>query len=139
MKGSATPLFFGTPFYLSPELVRIVAPDGRADLFSLGCVLYEMVAGKKPFHGDTPVAVLFSIVQDNPDMGLIPDGPEWKRLRDVIIRALQKKPEDRYPDAGAMRADLELALKELGESADWAIGPSQDGAGPRMHPRQRET
>jgi hypothetical protein len=59
-------------------------------------------------------------------MASIPDGPEWTRLRDVITRALKKNRKDRYPDAGAMRAGLELALKDLGESADWTPPPSRE-------------
>jgi eukaryotic-like serine/threonine-protein kinase len=123
----------GTPSYMSPEAALGEAVDGRTDLFSLGCVIYELVAGKKPFHGVTPVATMFKIIQDDPDMGLMPDAPEWKRLRGVITRALQKKQENRHPDAGAMHADLQRALEELGESADWVPVPSRDAAGPRMH------
>jgi serine/threonine-protein kinase len=115
----------GSPSYMSPQAALFESSDGRSDLFSLGCVLYEMVAGRKPFEGDTPVATLFRVINEPQDMGFIPDGTEWKHLRDVIARALQKKPEDRYPDAGAMRADLALALKELGDSADWTPPRSQ--------------
>jgi serine/threonine-protein kinase len=117
MKPGWTGLLLGTPSYLSPEQVRCQAFDGRTDLFSLGCVLYEMVAGEKPFGGEASSALLSKIISEQPDMESIPHGPEWERLRGVITRALQKKPEDRYPDASAMRTDLELALKELGDSA----------------------
>jgi serine/threonine-protein kinase len=92
-----------------------------------------MVTGRKPFHSDDLIAIFYGTVHESPEMGLIPDGPEWKRLRDVITHALQKKPEDRYPDAGAMRADLELALKELGDSADWVAWPSGSPGPTRLH------
>jgi hypothetical protein len=73
-------------------------------------------------------ALLLKILNEEPEMGLIPQGPEWQRLRAVITRALQKKPEDRYPDARAMRNDLELALRALGDAADWTPPPSQEPA-----------
>ncbi len=78
-----------------------------------------MVAGRKPFRGESLPELMFKVIKEDAEMGPIPDGPEWQRLRAVITRALQKKPEDRYPDAGAMRADVELALQELGGSAAW--------------------
>jgi serine/threonine protein kinase len=109
-----------TQFDLSPEIASGAACDGRSDLFSVGCLLYEMVTGQKPFRDESAAALVSKVITEEPDMALIPDGPEWKRLRGVITRALQKKPEDRYPDAGAMRADLELALEELRDSAEWS-------------------
>jgi eukaryotic-like serine/threonine-protein kinase len=109
----------GTPSYMSPEQVMGLTPDGRGDLFSLGCVLYEMVVGEKAFRDDTFPAIAFSTLKEEPGMRPIPDGPACHRLRGVILRALRKKPEDRYPNAPAMRADLELARNELGDSADW--------------------
>jgi serine/threonine-protein kinase len=124
-----TGLFLGTPSYMSPEIVRGGGGfDGRTDLFSLGCVLYEMVTGQKPFRGEPVTALLFKIISEEPDPALIPQGPEWERLRGVITRALQKNPEDRYPDARAMRNDLELALRALGDAADWTPPPSQEPA-----------
>jgi len=133
MKGTRPPFFFGTPFYLSPELLRGDVFDGRSDLFSLGCVLHELVTGSRPFRSEDPKAIFYKVVHEDPEMELIPTGPEWKRLHDVITRALQKNPEDRYPNAGALRMDLELALKELGESAAWTPVLSRGAAGPRMH------
>ncbi len=115
----------GTPAYMSPEQASGHKIDGRSDIFSLGVVLYEIVVGQTPFHAESLPALLFKVLKEEPDMALIPGGPEWKRLRGVITRALQKKREDRYPDAAAMRADLELALKELGDSADWTPPRSQ--------------
>jgi serine/threonine-protein kinase len=120
----------GTPAYMSPQQATGHAVESRTDLFSLGIVLYEMVAGQKPFRGESLPELMFKIIKEEPEMGPIPDGPEWQRLRGVIMRALQKKPEDRYPDAGAMRADLELALKELGGSANWTPPPSREPVGP---------
>jgi serine/threonine protein kinase len=128
--GSSMVAALAVPFYLSPELATGTAFDSRADLFSVGSVLYEMVTGRKPFDDSSKVGVLFKILTQEPDLGPIPDGPEWKQLRSVITRALQKKPQDRYPDAAAMRDDLGAALKELGDSADWAPPPSGEPTDP---------
>jgi eukaryotic-like serine/threonine-protein kinase len=98
-------MLVGTPNYMSPEQARSGELDGRSDLFSMGLILYE--------------AVLFKIVNEAPDLRLLPRGPEWERLRAIVTRALQKRPEDRYPDARSMSADLLEALRELGGTGDW--------------------
>jgi actin-like ATPase involved in cell morphogenesis len=108
----------GTADYMSPEQVKGLGIDGRSDLFSVGCVLYELVAGRRPFHSDKLVAIFYKIIHSEPDMGLITEGSQWERLRSVITRALKKNAGDRYPDALAMSKDLELALKELGEKVE---------------------
>ena len=115
----------GTPNYMSPEQARGGALDGRSDLFSAGLILFELVTGEKAYQADSVVALLFKIVQEDPDFEGIPKGEPWKRLRAVLRRSLQKKPEDRYPDARAMAADLELALRDLGGSFDPAAGADQ--------------
>jgi serine/threonine-protein kinase len=115
----------GTPNYMSPEQARGAALDGRSDLFSAGLILFELVTGEKAYAADSVVAVLFKIVQEEPDFDRIPRGAAWTRLRAVLQRSLQKKPEDRYPDARAMAADLELALQDLGGSFDPVAGADQ--------------
>jgi eukaryotic-like serine/threonine-protein kinase len=127
--GTRTARRWGAPSYLSPELVLGLASDPRTDLYSVGCVLYELVTGTTPFLADSPQDVGYAILHHNPEMTLVPNGPEWQRLRLVIARALQKRPEDRYCDAAAMREDLELALSALGGSADWIAAPSPGGVG----------
>jgi serine/threonine-protein kinase len=123
--GTRTARRWGVLSYLSPELVLARACDARTDLYSVGCVLHEMVTGGTPFRADSPHDLGYAILHHNPEMGLVPNGPEWQRLRLVIMRALQKKPEDRYRDAAAMREDLERALGALGSSADWTPPPTQ--------------
>jgi serine/threonine-protein kinase len=115
----------GTPNYMSPEQARGGTLDGRSDLFSAGLILFELVTGDKAYEADSVVALLFKIVQEDPDFERIPKGEPWKRLRAVLRRSLQKKPEDRYPDARAMAADLEQALRDLGGSFDPAAGADQ--------------
>ena len=98
----------GTVGYMSPEQVSGVAADARSDIFSLGCVLYEIVAGARPFAGRTHGEVLAAILRDEP-----PDlsgGPLPAELVGVIRHCLQKKPEQRFQSA----RDLAFALKAIG-------------------------
>ncbi len=110
----------GTPNYMSPEQVRAAGVDGRSDLFSAGLILYELVTGEKAYKGDSVVALLYKIAHEDPDLKLLPREAEWDRLRQVLARALEKDPEQRYPDSHAMIADLEHALRDLGGTTNWA-------------------
>ncbi|WP_242346527.1 protein kinase domain-containing protein, partial [Anaeromyxobacter terrae] len=99
----------GTPAYLAPEQARGAALDGRADLYALGCVLYELVAGRPPFAAPSPMAVVSAHLSQAPPL-LASVAPGVSRaFADVVHRALQKRPEDRFPSADAMREAL-LAL-----------------------------
>jgi eukaryotic-like serine/threonine-protein kinase len=119
-------MLVGTPNYMSPEQAKGGELDGRSDLFSVGLILYELVTGEKAYRGNTIVAVLFKIANEAPDLGLLPPGAQWEKLRAIVTRALQRKPEDRYPDARSMSAELREALRELGGSGDW-MTPSDQG------------
>jgi hypothetical protein len=113
-------LLVGTPNYMSPEQVKARPVDGRSDLFSAGLILYELVTGEKAYQGDSVVALMYKIAHEDPDLALIPRGPQWERLRDVLGRGLAKDPDDRYATAADMAADLALALQDLGGSIDGA-------------------
>ena len=115
----------GTPNYMSPEQARGGEIDARSDLFSVGLMLYELVTGEKAFRAEAVVAVIYKILHEEPDLGLIPKGPQWERLRAAIARALAKKREDRYPDARTMSSDLLAALSDLGGSMDWMAPADQ--------------
>jgi serine/threonine-protein kinase len=125
----------GTPNYMSPEQVRAGAVDGRSDLFSVGLILYELVTGERAFRGDSIVTLLFKIVHEAPDLSLIPRGDQWERLRAVLIRAIAREPEERYPDARKMAAELSEALKELGGTADPTTAASDLALLVRARPR----
>jgi serine/threonine protein kinase len=115
----------GTPNYMSPEQASAGEIDGRSDLFSAGLILYELVTGEKAFQADSLVAILYKILHEAPDLGLIPEGRQWERLRAVLMRALARRADDRYPDARAMSADLAQALSDLGGTLDWTAPADQ--------------
>jgi eukaryotic-like serine/threonine-protein kinase len=108
-----TAAILGTASYLSPEQAQGLPVDGRSDIYSLGGVLFEMVTGRPPFLGDSPVAVASKQVleQPIPPSRLNPDvTPD---LDAVILRALAKNPANRYQSAEEMRADLDRAKRGL--------------------------
>jgi serine/threonine-protein kinase len=109
-------LIVGTPFYMSPEQALGRPVDARSDLFSLGVVLYEALAGKRPFEGESVTETMMNIImQEAPDLAVtVPSLPS--SLVDVVNRALQKKPERRFGSAGEMvdalaRVDFKPAAK----------------------------
>lgn len=93
---------FGTPSYMSPEQVAGKPLDTRSDIFSLGVMLYEMIAGKKPFTGDSVVTITYNIVNTNPTSP--PGAPPY--LVGVINKALAKNPDDRYVSVDDMAQDI---------------------------------
>ncbi len=94
---------FGTPSYMSPEQVSGKDIDARSDIFSLGVMLYEMIAGSKPFSGDSIVTVTYNIM--NLDPAAPPGAPPW--LSAIIRKAMQKDPAARYSSADEMAEDLQ--------------------------------
>lgn len=104
-----TSAVLGTAQYLSPEQAKGEVVDARSDLYSAGCLLYELLTARPPFMGDSPVSVAYQHVRENavPPSELNPDLPA--SCDAIVMRALQKRPDDRYPSAAAMRADVERA------------------------------
>lgn len=101
-----TTSILGTAAYFSPEQAKGEPVDARTDLYSTGVVLYEMLAGRQPFRGDTPVAVAYQHVSETPKppSSLKPSVP--RALDAVVLRALAKDPFSRYPDAATFRTSL---------------------------------
>jgi serine/threonine protein kinase len=97
----------GTPDYMSPEQVQGHPVGARSDIYSLGAVLYEMVTGRKPFEADTPLSMALKRVTETlpPPRTYRPDLPV--EVEQVITRALEKSPDDRYPNMAAFAAALE--------------------------------
>jgi serine/threonine-protein kinase len=108
----------GTAQYLSPEQARGENVDARSDVYSTGCLLYELITGVPPFQGDSPVAVAYQHVRENPAMpsSRVPGLP--RALDSIVMKALAKNPQNRYQSAGEMRSDLQRALANQPVSAE---------------------
>ncbi len=120
----------GTPAYLSPERINGQPGDARADLFAVGIVLYELVTGRHPFAGPTPLVTLANILSHPPEplarAGLVVP----PALGRAIFRCLAKKPEERYASADELLADLEiLAPTHSRRSLALAVGGGTVGLG----------
>jgi len=109
---TATGLVSGTPAYMSPEQARGDQVDHRTDIYSLGVVLYELLAGRVPFKGDTTLVVIYKHIHEPPPPieGISPE------LQEVVNRALAKDPKDRYQSARELAADYLRAIGVQGEA-----------------------
>jgi serine/threonine-protein kinase len=101
---------FGTPSYMSPEQVTGDDVDGRADIFSLGVVLFELLTSEKPFQADNITALLFKIAHEPPRLirALRSDLPQSAEA--ILERALQKNAAQRYQHAGELAQDLRACV-----------------------------
>ena len=106
-----TGMVMGTAAYLSPEQAQGNPVDARSDIYSLGCVLYEMLSGASPFTGDTPLAIAYKHVREHarPPSSVNPDVPS--PLDAITMKALAKNPENRYASAAEMAEDLDRFAK----------------------------
>jgi eukaryotic-like serine/threonine-protein kinase len=100
----------GTAQYLSPEQARGERVDARSDLYSAGCVFYELLTGRPPFTGDSPVAIAYQHVKEDPipPSRVDPEVPAWADA--IVMKAMAKDPALRYQSAGEMRNDIQRAL-----------------------------
>src|SRR5688500_10272317 len=108
-----TGMVMGTPNYMSPEQVRGERADARSDVFALGAVFYELLAGRKAFHAASMHTILFKVLEEQPEPveRLVPVLPP--RFVRLIERSLQKDPLQRFQHAGEMRDALRLVREAL--------------------------
>jgi beta-lactam-binding protein with PASTA domain/predicted Ser/Thr protein kinase len=107
---TSTAAVIGTAQYLSPEQARGESVDARSDVYSMGCLLYELVTGAPPFSGDSPVAVAYQHVREDARLpsSINPDVPP--ALDAILMKSMSKNPANRYQSAAEMRNDLLRAL-----------------------------
>ncbi len=115
---------FGTPAYMSPEQAQAVPADHRADLYAVGCILYELLAGRRPFDAPQPLAILLKHVRQPPPPfeSIEPPVEVPAPVQRVVFRALAKDRDARYDSAAEMVSDLESALEEAGLGAATGSG-----------------
>jgi len=113
----------GTPEYISPEQVKGKRGDARSDLYSLGIMLYEMLTGKTPFSGPSPLAVMNDRLINHPLPPRVAEPGISPELQEVLYRALEREPKNRYPTARAFAWDLEhldqVGVAERAELTKW--------------------
>ena len=105
-----TAAVIGTAQYLSPEQARGEQVDARSDVYSLGCVLFEILTGEPPFKGDSPVAVAYQHVREDPQLPSLVNDTVPRELDSIILKAMAKNPANRYQSAAEMRTDLVRVL-----------------------------
>jgi len=110
--GTEAGTIMGTPGYMAPEQVKGTPADSRSDIFALGCVLYEMSAGKRAFGGDTGMEVMAAILKEEPPQLSSSGAKVPVDLERAVHRCLEKRPEARFQSA----ADLAYSLKHIGSS-----------------------
>jgi serine/threonine protein kinase len=107
---TATSAVMGTAQYLSPEQARGELVDARSDIYSSGCVLYELLTGVTPFNGDSPVAIAYQHVNEPPKPPSSLDNSIPSSLDSITLGALAKAPSSRYQTAAEMRSDVERSI-----------------------------
>ncbi|MFE7835319.1 protein kinase [Streptomyces sp. NPDC057474] len=123
-----TGMVMGTPQYLSPEQALGKAVDHRSDLYATGCLLYELLALRPPFIGETPLSVVYQHVQDIPvPPSEVSEGVAPPELDGLVMRSLAKEPDDRFQTAEEMRGLVQYGLQMLydqgGHTGTWNTGP----------------
>ena len=128
----------GSVHYFSPEHARGGYTDEKSDIYSLGIVLYEMVTGKLPFDGDSPVSIAMKHLKEPPvePIELVPEIP--KGLNDIILKALQKEVSSRYSNAQEMYNELQSILKDP-NNKNIGISRLEDGNSTQKVPRVSST
>ncbi|MFJ8882290.1 Stk1 family PASTA domain-containing Ser/Thr kinase [Streptomyces sp. NPDC102402] len=127
MTMTQTAAVIGTAQYLSPEQAKGEQVDARSDLYSTGCLLYELLAVRPPFVGDSPVAVAYQHVREEPQPPSNFDSEITPEMDAIVLKALTKDPDYRYQSADEMRADIEACLDGRPVAATAAMGAAGYG------------
>ena len=119
----------GTPNYISPEQVKGKRGDGRSDIYSLGVILYEMLSGKLPFTGPSPIAAMNDRLLNHPMPPTVADPSISPQLQEVLYRALERDPKNRYATAHEFIHDLQhldqVGVEDRDELKNWQRRKSQ--------------
>ncbi len=124
-----TGMVVGTPQYLSPEQALGRGVDARSDLYSVGCMLFELLTGRLPFDGDSPLSVAYQHVQEEPPVPSSINQSLPPAVDALVARALRKNPADRFPTADAMQDECE----RVASAAKGAATPLVISEGPKAH------
>ncbi len=122
MTMTQTAAVIGTAQYLSPEQAKGEQVDARSDLYSTGCLLYELLTVRPPFVGDSPVAVAYQHVREEPQPPSVFDPEITPEMDAIVLKALTKDPDYRYQSADEMRVDIEACLDGQPVAATAAMG-----------------
>ncbi|MGV9337264.1 Stk1 family PASTA domain-containing Ser/Thr kinase [Streptomyces sp. NPDC003688] len=122
MTMTQTSAVIGTAQYLSPEQAKGEQVDARSDLYSTGCLLYELLTVRPPFVGDSPVAVAYQHVREEPQSPSVFDPEITPEMDAIVLKALVKDPDYRYQSADEMRQDIEACLDGRPVGATAAMG-----------------
>jgi eukaryotic-like serine/threonine-protein kinase len=113
----------GSPDYISPEQVKGKRGDARSDMYAMGVMLYEMLSGRTPFSGPSPLAVMNDRLINHPLPPREAEPSITPQLQEVLYRALERDPKNRYPSAHSFAQDLEnldkVGVAERSELVDW--------------------
>jgi serine/threonine-protein kinase len=119
----------GTPNYISPEQVKGKRGDGRSDIYSMGVILYEMLTGKLPFTGPNPMAAMNERLLNHPMPPSVADPSVSPQLQEILYRAIERDPKNRYTSAREFKHDLEhidqVGVEDRPELRDWQKRKSQ--------------